>query len=97
MWVHTSSCCSGGGGGAVTSAKRTDARPGEWLRELRPLERSADGGVRDSCGVGVSSGYRPMRRTPSRYMVTRFAASPRTDNSPQRKEARPLSHALTSD
>jgi hypothetical protein len=30
-------------------------------------------------------------------MVTRFAASLRTDNSPQRKEARPLSHALTSD
>ena len=30
-------------------------------------------------------------------MVTRFAASLRTDISPQRKEARPLSHALTSD
>jgi hypothetical protein len=28
---------------------------------------------------------------------TRFAASLRTDNSPQRKEARPLSHALASD
>jgi hypothetical protein len=28
-------------------------------------------------------------------MVTRFAASLRTANSPQRKEARPLSHALT--
>jgi hypothetical protein len=30
-------------------------------------------------------------------MVTRFLASLRTDNRPQRKEARPLSHALTSD
>ena len=30
-------------------------------------------------------------------MVTRFAASLRTDISPRRKEARPLSHALTSD
>jgi hypothetical protein len=30
-------------------------------------------------------------------MVTRFAASLRTDNCPQPKEARPLSHALTSD
>jgi hypothetical protein len=29
--------------------------------------------------------------------VTRFATSLRTDNSPQPKEARPLSHALTSD
>jgi hypothetical protein len=30
-------------------------------------------------------------------MVTRFAASLRTDNSPQPKEAQPMSHALTSD
>ena len=30
-------------------------------------------------------------------MVTRFAASLPTDNSPQPKEAQPLSHALTSD
>jgi hypothetical protein len=30
-------------------------------------------------------------------MVTRFAASQRTDNSPQRKEAQPPSHSLTSD
>jgi hypothetical protein len=30
-------------------------------------------------------------------MVTRFVASPPTDNSSQRKEAQPLSHALTSD
>ena len=30
-------------------------------------------------------------------MVTRFLASLRTDNCPQPKEARPLSHAQTSD
>jgi transposase len=35
--------------------------------------------------------------TPTLTTVTRFAASLRTDISPQRKEARPLSHALTSD
>jgi hypothetical protein len=31
------------------------------------------------------------------HQVTQSAASLRTDNSPQPKEARPLSHALTSD
>jgi hypothetical protein len=34
---------------------------------------------------------------PQQLIVTRFVASLRTDNCPQRKEARPLSHALTSD
>jgi hypothetical protein len=39
----------------------------------------------------------PHRLGYQQVMVTRFAASLRTDNSPQRKEAHPRSHALTSD
>jgi hypothetical protein len=39
----------------------------------------------------------PFSLVDQQSMVTRFAASLRTGNSPQRKEARPLSHALTSD
>jgi hypothetical protein len=38
-----------------------------------------------------------LTRSPRRLMVTRFAASLRTDNCPLPKEAQPLSHALTSD
>ena len=39
----------------------------------------------------------PHRLWYQQSMVTWFAASLRTDNCPQPKEARPLSHALTSD
>jgi hypothetical protein len=60
--------------------------------------RGADGGaVRDAARDhgGSLPGLHPAPY--QQLMVTRFAASLRTDISPQRKEARPLSHALTSD
>ena len=50
--------------------------------------------------VGLLLGGHQLHRTVSdtdSIMVILLLASLRTDNSPQRKEARPLSHALTSD